>query len=336
MIAVIADDFSGAAELAGIAAARGFKAEVQTRFDPRSEADVIAVDTETRLKTEDEAVGIVSAVAHRIMEARPKWIYKKTDSVMRGHIRAEIESILDVTGQRVCLFIPANPSKGRTIVEGHYFVNDVPLHETVFASDPDYPRISNSVRALLGESQRIRMPDVRRLDDLDCHRDRATLSAGATDFFGALLGGANVPPRIEETEGVLLLCGSLAAWDTGRAEEMSKRGFSIHTIDEAVSPTIWRQSSKVMLAIGRPADVQTSALIDRLIESAFPLIENRSNLRIGLEGGATATAFIRRMNWTRFEVIAEGHVGVGSLRPLGGPLLCVKPGSYPWPDTCLD
>lgn len=336
MIAVIADDFSGAAELAGIAAARGLKAEVQTRFEPRSEADVIAVDTETRLKTEDEAAGIVSALTHRIMNARPEWIYKKTDSVMRGHIRAEIEAMLDATGQRECLFIPANPSKGRTIVEGHYFVGGVPLHETVFASDPDYPRTSSCVRKLLGESHRIRMPDACRVDDLDSHRDRAALSAGAVDFFGALLGGANVAPRIEETEGVLLLCGSLAAWDTGRAEEMTKRGFSIHTIEEAVSPAIWRQESKVMLAIGRPAHVQSSALIDRLVETAFPLIENRNDLRIGLEGGATATAFIRRMGWTRFGVIAEGHVGVGSLRPPGGPLLCVKPGSYPWPDTCLD
>jgi hypothetical protein len=56
-----------------------------------------------------------------------------------------------------------------------------------------------------------------------------------------------------------------------------------------------------------------------------------ANLRIGLEGGATAIAFIRCMGWTRFEVIPEGHTGVGSLCPPDGSVLCVKPGSYLWP-----
>jgi uncharacterized protein YgbK (DUF1537 family) len=72
-------------------------------------------------------------------------------------------------------------------------------------------------------------------------------------------------------------------------------------------------------------------LIEKLIEKCLPLLSEPANLRIGLEGGATAMAFIHRMGWTRFEVIPEGHPGVGTLRPPGGPVLCVEPGSYPWP-----
>ena len=102
MIAIIADDFSGAAELAGIAAACGFKAEVQIQFDPTSDAEVIAVDTDTRLKSEGEAVRIVGDVMQQIIAAKPLWIYKKTDSVLRGHVRVEIEAILDATGQHLC------------------------------------------------------------------------------------------------------------------------------------------------------------------------------------------------------------------------------------------
>jgi len=103
MIVVIADDFSGAAELAGVAAARGFKAEVQTRFEPQADADVIAVTTETRLLDEREAVRITGEIAQQIAAANPAWIYKKTDSVLRGNIRAEIVAILAVTGQTGCL-----------------------------------------------------------------------------------------------------------------------------------------------------------------------------------------------------------------------------------------
>ncbi len=50
----MADDVSGAAELAGLAAARGWRAEVQTRFDASSGADVIALDADTRQKKELE------------------------------------------------------------------------------------------------------------------------------------------------------------------------------------------------------------------------------------------------------------------------------------------
>ena len=82
-IVILADDFSGAAELAGIAASRGWKAEVQTRFDPECEAEVIAVDTDTRLRSESEAVRVVGEVARAVVASKPDWIYKKTDWVHR-------------------------------------------------------------------------------------------------------------------------------------------------------------------------------------------------------------------------------------------------------------
>jgi uncharacterized protein YgbK (DUF1537 family) len=342
MIAIIADDFSGAAELAGIAAARGFKAEVQTQFDPTSEAEVIAVDTDTRLRTESEAVQIVGDVARQIVEAKPTWIYKKTDSVLRGHIRVEIETLLDATGQCDCLFIPANPSKHRIINEGCYFVNSVPLNETVFAHDPEHPRRTAMVRELLGKSERIRTPDAVTLADLPHSIDSTTLTAGAADFFTTVL------ERIQRSEAqplrpsipcdgnpVLLVCGSLAAWEMGRAAEMQQRGFTVQRIRQTIAPAIGQAGSKLMLAIGTAAHADMPALTGKLIETASVLAAGRSDLRIGLEGGATALAFVRRMGWTRFEVIPEGYTGVGTLRPPGGPLLCVKPGSYPWPEDCF-
>ncbi len=342
MIAIIADDFSGAAELAGIAEARGFKAEVQTQFDPNSDAEVIAVDTDTRLRTESEAVQIVGEVTRQIIAATPVWIYKKTDSVLRGHIRAEIEAILDATGKRDCLYIPANPSKGRIIDGGLYFVNGVPLNETVFAHDPDYPCHTAVVRELIGESERIRVPDVTSMDDLKHLIDASTLTAGAADFFASSIAFLGCGLRdvtshsAQARKPMLLLCGSLAAWDSGRADEMKKRRFVVQTLDQPISPAIWQQTQKIMLAIGHPQSADTAILTARLIETALPLIAAQNGLRIGLEGGATAMAFIRRMGWTRFEVIPEGHTGVGTLRPPGGPILCVKPGSYPWPEGCLE
>ena len=335
MIAIIADDFSGAAELAGIAAARGLKAEVQTQFDPTSDAEVIAVDTDTRLRTESEAARIVGEVARQIVAAKPAWIYKKTDSVMRGHPRAEIEAILAETGQRDCLFIPANPSKGRLIVDGRYLINGTPLHETVFAHDPDHPRRSALVRELLGESDRILVPDIKTRFDLRHSHDPSRLAAGAADFFGELIGQALIRTTPVATSKALLICGSLAAWETGRPEEMKERGFIVKTLTEQLSPSVWDTTDKLMLAIGNRQEEAMGLSMDALIERAVVVADEMTDLRIGLEGGATAMAFIRRMNWTRFEVIPEGHTGVGTLRPPGGTILCVKPGSYPWPEGCF-
>lgn len=343
MIAIIADDFSGAAELAGIAAVHGFKAEVQTEFDPGSDADVIAVDMDTRSKTEEEASRITGVLTRRIMQRRPHWIYKKTDSVMRGHVRAEIEAILDATGQSECLFIPANPSKNRIIAGGRYFVNGTPLDQTLFAHDPDFPRRSSVVRDLLGASTRIRVPDASTPADLEQDIDASTLAAGAADFFAARLrmhGFKDAPPSTAVTVPfgdpfVLLLCGSLAAWDCGRADEMRRRGFTVQTTNAPLPPDIWQRTRKLMLAIGRPPNSDGAILTEQLVEAALPLVTGQKNLRIGLEGGATAMAFIRRTGWTRFEVIPEGHTGVGTLRPPGGPILCVKPGSYVWPEGCF-
>lgn len=340
MIVIIADDFSGAAELAGIAAACGFKSEVQTQFDPTSDTEVIAVDTDTRLRTEREAVQIVGELAQQILDAKPAWLYKKTDSVLRGHIRAEIEAILQATGQHECLFIPANPSKGRIIDGGRYFVNGVPLNETVFAHDPDYPRHSAVVRELLGDSCRIHTLDARTVDDLKHPIGAMILHAGAADFFASAIasvgcGRSSTHTITQAKQPVLLLCGSLAAWDSGRADEMKRRGFVVRTISEPISSAIWQHTQKLMLAIGHPDDANAATLTERLIETALPLIAAENDLRIGLEGGATGMAFIRRMGWTRFEVIPEGHTGVGTLRTPGGLILCVKPGSYPWPEGCL-
>jgi len=346
MIAILADDFSGAAELAGLAAACGYAAEVQTVFDPDTAAEVIAVDTDTRLKDEDEAAKIVGEVTRRVAAAGPAWIYKKTDSVLRGHVRVEIEAILEATGLADCVFIPANPSKDRVIRRGRYEIGGVPLDETVFARDPDYPRGSALVRELLGASNRIQMPDAVGLEDLQIDLPATTLAAGAADFFAAQLGrkksslgfSPSTPFAIGLKPKLLssfLLSGSLAAWDLDRAEQMRQRGFLVKTIGEGLSPAVWETTSKLMLAIGRPEGIAASALTETLIEKALPLIAGRGDLRIGLEGGATAIAFIRRMDWTRFEVIPEGHTGVGTLRPPGGPVICVKPGSYDWPEASL-
>jgi hypothetical protein len=56
----------------------------------------------------------------------------------------------------------------------------------------------------------------------------------------------------------LLLCSSLAARETGRAEQMRKLGFIVNALAEPILDSIWQNTSKVMLAIGKPENEDTT------------------------------------------------------------------------------
>lgn len=268
---VIADDLTGAAELAGVAFQHGLRAEVQTVFDPSSFADVIALDTDTRSRSPEDAARLAGELGRAVAAANPAWIYKKTDSVLRGNARVEIEALLTATGRKRARLIPANPSKNRVIRGGRYFVNGVPLDQTPFANDPEHPRRTAHVCELLGMTNRIDVPDVAGAEDI--RRELAelsdtTLPAGGVDFFQTLLETRGVGfegrqasdgpqlscrqaddadrseirnPKSEIRNELppprargctLFVCGSAAAWVNGRGEQCAARGVPVVPMPE--------------------------------------------------------------------------------------------------------
>jgi D-threonate/D-erythronate kinase len=52
-----------------------------------------------------------------------------------------------------------------------------------------------------------------------------------------------------------------------------------------------------------------------------------------LEGGATASAVCRKINWREFDVVGELATGVVQLKVPSSAVqsIVIKPGSYPWP-----
>ena len=87
-------------------------------------------------------------------------IFKKTDSVLRGHVAAELQTLMRVTGKQKALLISQNPSKGRIVKDGIYYINGTPLDQTSFAYDPEFPAKTSLVNKLIS----------RRVDKLnvDC------------------------------------------------------------------------------------------------------------------------------------------------------------------------
>jgi D-threonate/D-erythronate kinase len=349
-IVVIADDLSGAAELAGIAFAHGLSAEVQTRFEPASKAQVVAVDTDSR-GLPAEAAERVREVAEQVVATQPTLIFKKVDSVLRGQPRAEIEAILAATGQRRAVLVPANPSRGRVIESGRYLINGVPLDQTEFANDPDYPRLSSEVAALLGgTTENIVISDVATAGDLKRiarSLEQTTLAAGAADFFAAILTHRGCAPSTSTFTDLpfatpaLLVCGSMAAWSTRYAECIAA-SLPIVSPDQAsgrwldVATQALRSSGVLALSVGDLAapPERRSETFARFTAAAAELVRRAQPATVLTEGGATAAALARHLGWSRLGICAAAPAGVGVLQPLGAdicPLVLIKPGSYSWP-----
>ncbi len=78
---------------------------------------------------------------------------------------------------------------------------------------------------------------------------------------------------------------------------------------------------------------QSGRLVRHLAELASIVLARSSVDELWLEGSATASAVIRGMRWVSLTVVGELAPGVVQLQPIaGGPLIIVKPGSYPLPE----
>jgi uncharacterized protein YgbK (DUF1537 family) len=206
MIGVIADDLTGAAELGAVGLRHGLSAEVITKGKPSGETKLVCVDTDSRSLPAKEAARRVTAAVKILQQAGVEWIYKKVDSVLRGQVTAEVEAMMLQLGVERALLAPANPSLGRTIRGGKYFIRGKLIHKTDFVHDPQFPRNSAKVVELLKMPQ-VHSITVSTLQDVlpeegiiiaeatssadvqqwAARREPGMLLAGGAEFFNALL-----------------------------------------------------------------------------------------------------------------------------------------------------
>ncbi|MDR3119305.1 MAG: four-carbon acid sugar kinase family protein [Mediterranea sp.] len=220
---VIADDITGAAEIAGIGFRFGFKVNLimyngeETITCPEG-YDMLVLATDTRSMTEAEAIEETVRIAEAVKRMGFTFIFKKTDSVLRGHIAAELKTLMDVTGIEYARLIPQNPSMGRTIVKGIYYINHVPLSKTKFASDPEFPAETADVMLLLfykyrgykyrgtiltprktTERKGIFLAEAATIKEIErrgAEINEGVLAAGGADFFTACLTVKGYTPNV--------------------------------------------------------------------------------------------------------------------------------------------
>jgi uncharacterized protein YgbK (DUF1537 family) len=154
--AAIADDLTGACDVAAELAAAGRRVRVAVRPDAAVAAaeddDVLIVNTQSRALASEAAYARVRDA----VRARPAPIVlKKIDTALRGHLGAELDGALDALGVPAFV-VPAIPSAGRVTRDGCQWFGGRLLEETEFARDPEGPGAVSSIAAVLGRESRRR------------------------------------------------------------------------------------------------------------------------------------------------------------------------------------
>jgi uncharacterized protein YgbK (DUF1537 family) len=261
MIFCFADDLSGAAEIAGIAWRYGLRTVVQTGAQTHNQADITIIDNNTRSKNQTEAHREFNNCVKFLSNIKADWFYKKTDSLLRGHVLAELEILLENFKKKSVLLIPANPSAGRIIKNGLYYLNEVLLHETSFVFDPEYPRNVSDILSLLGSSEKYKpqflnmnekihaagifvgnCEDKKDLEYWVLQLNDEIIPAGGSEFFEAVLRlKTNKTEERKEDKfpslpgGRLVILGSSSEQSRENLAMMEEKGICICRLPDSIT-----------------------------------------------------------------------------------------------------
>lgn len=148
---VIADDLTGACELAGIAREGGVNSTVYLDWKdiPETINSIPVLNTDSRHCSPLEASFRVKEAATALRESGCNRFYKKCDSVLRGNIGTELVALLEACDGKRLIYGPAFPSAGRIVRSGQLFVEGIPVAASVFSNDPLSPVNESQVSAII-------------------------------------------------------------------------------------------------------------------------------------------------------------------------------------------
>ncbi len=229
MLAVIADDITGATDTGAQFKKQGLRVMVLTDVlllhKVTGLVDVIVLDVESRGDKPSLAYVKVREAVRVLKEAGLEVVYKKMDSTLRGNIGSELEAVMDETGARFTVLAPAFPRNNRTTVGGHQLVCGVPVDETEFGKDSATPVKESHIPTLLRNQMKRKVGYI----------SLATVSEGVEalrkEFLKQMMNGNEVvvvdaitqvdmrtiAEALQAPSPIGLACGS-----AGFAEELSK------------------------------------------------------------------------------------------------------------------
>jgi uncharacterized protein YgbK (DUF1537 family) len=153
----IADDITGATDLASALAVRGFETRLAfgSRGIPADCGDAVVVALKIRSIAASEAKASAVEAADALRAAGAQQLFSKYcstfDSTADGNIGPIADALIDVTGAGRVVHCPAYPANRRTVYLGHLFVGDELLSESPMRNHPLNPMLDSQLQRVLGE-----------------------------------------------------------------------------------------------------------------------------------------------------------------------------------------
>jgi uncharacterized protein YgbK (DUF1537 family) len=165
LLGCIADDLTGATDLALMLTRAGMRTRLVTRAPTAQQAppldgvDAVVVALKTRTCSPGDAVAqSLAACAALTARGAEQILFKYCstfDSTDAGNIGPVADALADHLRAPLAIVCPAFPTNKRTIYQGHLFVGDLPLAESSMKDHPLTPmRDSNLVRVLGRQTSR--------------------------------------------------------------------------------------------------------------------------------------------------------------------------------------
>jgi uncharacterized protein YgbK (DUF1537 family) len=271
--------------------------------------------------------------------------------------------------------LPANPTLGRTILNGRYYINGISIEQTSFRVDPEFaildPAISNMLKVknlgnvfVLGKDDTMNGPgiyvaEVAQFDDIRSFIDKAndkTIFAGAGDAFEVLLMNHTKLSQ-QAIEGDFLL-QTPALYINGSKFNKSLSNFLedkkavIHYFSANIlsknEDQSWyeyidiqiNKNKKVLIAIDDEVIQELKMNAIDLRNKIAVIINNIVNTyelkELCIEGGSTAATIFEALSLNVF--IPSEEISRGVIRmfaPQKNIFITVKPGSYQLPKTIV-
>ena len=310
---IIADDFTGALDTSIQFAKRGALTVVHTKryvdygaLAP--DVSVVVIDSETRHVTAEEAYKVVSEIVDRAVQAKIPYIYKKTASVLRGTVGAELAALCD-RGSGKVHFAPAFPDMGRTTCNGIQYVDGLPIAKSVFGNDPFDPVMTSSIPELI--KAETDTPVHLILKDEELHisergiyvydaetsvdlwsiaktlkeKNQLMTLAGCAGFAGSLAGILHISDKPQRTvnfpKRLCVVCGSVNPVTVRQMDNAEKSGIPRVHIDKNMRmDDSWVETSEsgnlVDTWIGT-VDKEGAILLDVNYRSDAPMTDMRIN-----------------------------------------------------------
>jgi len=371
MIVVIADDITGAAELGGIGLRYGLRVRIASDVEITREVDLLVIYTNARSMKKEEAVALMQNLTRKAKALNPSLFYKKTDSVLRGHVLSEMQAQMRVLGIEKGLLVPVNPLLGRTIKGGHYYVNKQLVHETNFSADPEFPIRSSRIEDMLGETntqvkvivqdeplpEGIAVGEAVTMDDVKHWAQKANATifyAGGASFFDALLQTIYEPlnvqkeKRFELASPLLFVSGTTFQKNRAKIQHLSllvcymPDAVYKHSSPSANEYDNWcgeivlrlKAEGKAIVAIGERGEKAEAADLREKMSEVVSLVFQKTPVHeLLIEGGSTAFGVIQKLGLQSFTPTEELAQGVVQMKAndKDNLHLTIKPGSYEWP-----